>query len=63
MSLEIYHGSTRRRYPSAGLLENDVVITTYDTLKSEWRNQSEDSVLFRKSEMWARVVLDEGMFY
>lgn len=57
--MAIYHGSNRLRQ-SAGLLKNDIVITTYETLRHEWTNDSENSVLFADTEPWARVVLDEG---
>jgi SWI/SNF-related matrix-associated actin-dependent regulator of chromatin subfamily A3 len=50
-----YHGHDREKDASA-LGEYDVVITTYNTLASEYSKK--ESVLHRVS--WYRIVLDEG---
>jgi SNF2 family DNA or RNA helicase len=55
----VFHGPNRHRL-SSGLLNNDIVLTTYDTLRSEWTSSSTNSVRFSHSEGWARVILDEG---
>jgi len=55
----VYHGSNRDGL-SDELRSHDVVLTTYDTLRSEWTSKAGKGVLY--SEIWARVVLDEGKF-
>ncbi|KAJ6073167.1 Helicase C-terminal [Penicillium canescens] len=55
----VFHGPNRHKL-SSGLLNNDIVLTTYDTLRSEWSSGSTNSVLFSHSEGWARVILDEA---
>ncbi|KAK2764390.1 hypothetical protein FQN54_009084 [Arachnomyces sp. PD_36] len=40
------------------LLNHDIVLTTYDTLRYDWLGRAEDGPLY--SEEWARVVLDEA---
>lgn len=55
----VFHGPHRDKLTS-GLFDHDVVITTYDTLRSEWSSGPQNSVLFSNPEGWARVVLDEG---
>jgi len=58
----LYHGAEREQDIS-NLLKNDLVITTYDTLKADCPANSK-----RKSKRsgtlhsidWCRVVLDEG---
>jgi len=50
-----YHGSNREQL--AKEWQNfDVILTTYSTLRSEWRPTGP---LFRTK--WARVILDEGI--
>jgi SNF2 family DNA or RNA helicase len=55
--LALYHGSNRRRL-SSELHNYDIVLTNYDTLRSEWTGRARDGLLY--SEEWARIVLDEG---
>ena len=43
----------------AGLENLDVVLTTYQTLVSEWRAKKTSSFLFSKH--WHRIILDEGV--
>ena len=51
----MYHGS--ERHTTADELHNfDVVITTYDTLRSDWTRRGP----LYTQKTWARVVLDEG---
>ncbi|KAJ5175560.1 Helicase C-terminal [Penicillium canariense] len=40
-------------------MANDIVLTTYDTLRSEWSTSRSDSVLYHNHSGWARIVLDE----
>lgn len=58
----VYHGSLRQKNP--GLLSSfDVVLTTYDTIRTE-HVQTEASGRIQgviQSIFWHRVVLDEGM--
>ena len=54
----IYHRS-RSPITIARLLASDIVITTYDTIASQWRNAGRgDQCLLSTS--WNRIVLDEG---
>jgi hypothetical protein len=53
----IYHGSHRDRLAES-LLNHDLVLTTYDTLRTDWESDGMNSPLF--STKWARVVLDEA---
>ncbi|KAJ5681154.1 hypothetical protein N7536_012293 [Penicillium majusculum] len=55
----VFHGPHRQKLIPA-LFSQDIVITTYDTLRSEWSNDAENNVLFSNPEGWARVVLDEA---
>jgi len=52
----VYHGPKRRE----ALTESqnlDVVLTTYDTLRSDWAT---NGLLYART--WARVILDEGEY-
>ncbi|RGP72614.1 hypothetical protein FLONG3_6622 [Fusarium longipes] len=49
-----YHGSARRSLAKE-FRNNDIVLTTYQTLRSEWTNEGP---LFERK--WFRIVLDEG---
>jgi len=56
LRVSVYHGSERERLASE-LYQSDIVITTYETLRSDWvANGSLYSV------KWLRLVLDEGQF-
>ncbi|KAI1039961.1 hypothetical protein LB505_006019 [Fusarium chuoi] len=50
----LYHGTGRQSH-AKHFRDNDIVMTTYQTLRSEWTNKGP---LF--TEQWIRVVLDEG---
>jgi SNF2 family DNA or RNA helicase len=50
-----YHGS-KRQEASGNMASYDIVLTTYDTLRSDFICESP---LFE--QMWARVILDEGI--
>ncbi|KAL9094080.1 MAG: hypothetical protein Q9165_003750, partial [Trypethelium subeluteriae] len=50
-----YHGQRRKDY-STTIEENDIVITTYNTISAEYRNKH--SILHNIA--WYRIVLDEG---
>jgi SNF2 family DNA or RNA helicase len=52
--VSVYHGSNQQR-KSKELDDVDIVLTTYETLRSEWTT---NGALF--SEKWLRLVLDEG---
>lgn len=56
MSRLKFHGSSRPRDPAA-LLDKDVVLTTYDTVDSDFMKG--ESILYKVS--WYRIVLDEGV--
>lgn len=50
----MYHGSGRRRLSST-LKNSDLILTTYETLRSDWEA---NGALY--STEWYRIVLDEG---
>ena len=50
----MYQGSGRHRQSSI-FEDHDVILTTYETLRSDWQA---DGALY--STKWYRVVLDEG---
>lgn len=50
----VYHGAGRKSL-AKHFRKNDIVLTTYQTLRSEWNNEGP---LF--TEQWFRIVLDEG---
>ncbi len=53
-----YHGPKRSKNLT-GMLEFDIVLTTYDVVAQEWRNLNNQlSPLF--SMNWRRIILDEG---
>jgi SNF2 family DNA or RNA helicase len=54
MTVAVYHGADRDRLTSA-LQSQDLVLTTYETLVSEWRTGGALC-----SNKWHRIVLDEG---
>ncbi|KAF2792116.1 hypothetical protein K505DRAFT_408838 [Melanomma pulvis-pyrius CBS 109.77] len=54
MRVAVYHGSSRKRMP-AEFKNNDIIITTYETLRSDW---IASGPLY--SEKWHRLVLDEA---
>jgi SNF2 family DNA or RNA helicase len=54
MTVAVYHGADRDRLTSA-LQSQDLVLTTYETLVSEWRIGGALC-----SNKWHRIVLDEG---
>lgn len=54
--VSLYHGTGRERLAKQ-FQNNDIVLTTYQTLRSEWTNKGP---LF--TEQWFRVVLDEGQY-
>jgi len=62
LSVNVHHGPKRETLP-ARIANYDVVVTTYDTVSSEWFGASADSTdkgkcLFRVN--WWRIVLDEA---
>ncbi|KAL7972031.1 SNF2 family N-terminal domain-containing protein [Trichoderma sp. SZMC 28014] len=52
-----YHGSDRPTELEE-ILDSDIVVTTYSTLKAEFQNKSKKSLLHRID--WYRIVLDEA---
>ena len=50
----VYHGSARKHL-SQKLQNVEVVLTTYETMRSDWVN---GGALYL--EQWHRIVLDEG---
>lgn len=56
VKLLVYHGPKRQDLATA-LHDNDIVLTTYDTLRTDWSNHGP---LYTCT--WARVVLDEGWY-
>ncbi|KAH0541601.1 hypothetical protein FGG08_003949 [Glutinoglossum americanum] len=55
--MALYHGSNRHAL-STNLLSYDIVLTNYETLRSEFTGRGQDSLLY--SGEWARIVLDEA---
>ncbi|KAL7924430.1 SNF2 family N-terminal domain-containing protein [Trichoderma austrokoningii] len=51
-----YHGE--RPFKLENILDSDIVVTTYSTLKAEFQNKSVKSLLHRID--WYRIVLDEA---
>lgn len=49
----VYHGPKRRA--AANMASHDIVLTTYDTLQSEWSRQGP-----LVEQEWERIILDEG---
>lgn len=64
MKFLLYHG-TEREQEVSNILQYDIIITTYDTLKAECptisKNKSQRTGLLHSID-WCRVVLDEGRF-
>jgi SNF2 family DNA or RNA helicase len=54
-----YHGQGRERKLDV-LAQSDVVITTYNTLATDFTSLNRKSLLHKIH--WYRIVLDEGMF-
>ncbi|CEO59986.1 hypothetical protein PMG11_04632 [Penicillium brasilianum] len=55
----VFHGPTRHKLAS-NLTSNDIVLTTYETLRSEWSASRLNSILYQNHGGWARIVLDEA---
>lgn len=55
LGIMIYHGK-RRHDAKADITQNDIVLTTYETLRQDWMAKG---LLFRQK--WYRIVLDEGI--
>lgn len=54
-----HHGRSRRLVAASGADASDIVLTTYQTVESEYRQtKAKKGVLF--STHWDRIVLDEG---
>ena len=53
-----YYGPKRQAWFSS-IIRNDVVITTYGTVASEWNDMS-DTFKPLLSTDWGRIILDEG---
>lgn len=54
-----HHGRSRRQGAASGADASDIVLTTYQTVESEYRQtKAKKGVLF--STHWDRIVLDEG---
>jgi SWI/SNF-related matrix-associated actin-dependent regulator of chromatin subfamily A3 len=65
LRVSTYHGQKRFFIDSTTIAEHDVVITTYETMTSEyWGKNKKPSAIPRKdglfSVTWRRLVLDEG---
>lgn len=60
----IYHGRQKKNKKTSRLHEHDVVITTYETVASEYRaylaNRRRDSLLFGSGNRFYRIILDEA---
>lgn len=58
-----YHGTRKEPITPKSIADFDVVISTYDSVSSEWHSQK-STTLPRKSGVfsvkWRRVILDEG---
>ncbi|RAK81215.1 DEAD/DEAH box helicase [Aspergillus fijiensis CBS 313.89] len=51
----IYHGANRGKVKPSLIREYNIVITTYDTIRQDWRTKDGLSI-----ETWYRIVLDEA---
>lgn len=60
VKVAVFHGPDRHKL-APKLMTNDIILTTYETLRSEWSTGLADSVLYQNHGGWARVVLDEGI--
>ena len=60
VKVAIFHGLNRHKV-APNLMTNDIVLTTYETLRSEWSTDRANSVLYQSHGGWARIVLDEGI--
>jgi len=56
LRLYVYHG-TARKISSFASLNHDIVITTYETLTTEWSRHAEKPLF---SHTWHRIILDEA---
>ncbi|RYP49271.1 hypothetical protein DL768_004994 [Monosporascus sp. mg162] len=54
LRVAVYHGS-QKKDTSAQLRDSDIILTTYETMRSSWVAQD-----WLYQETWRRVVLDEG---
>ena len=58
----LYHSSQGSTASFQDFINYDVVVTTYDTVSTQWRNASKSpQPLFCKS--WHRLILDEGLHH
>lgn len=56
LQLYVYHGAARKTSSFASL-KHDIVITTYETLTTEWSRHAEKPLF---SHTWHRIILDEA---
>ncbi|KIX07367.1 uncharacterized protein Z518_02020 [Rhinocladiella mackenziei CBS 650.93] len=56
LRLHVYHGMARKSSDFASL-DYDIVITTYETLSTEWSRHPEKPLF---SHIWHRIILDEA---
>ena len=65
LRIMFYHGTRKQPISPKTIDDYDVVITTYDSVSSEWHSQKSTTVPRKGgvfSVTWRRVILDEGKF-
>jgi SWI/SNF-related matrix-associated actin-dependent regulator of chromatin subfamily A3 len=64
LRIMFYHGTRKQPLTPKEIQKYDIVISTYDSVSSEWHSQK-SATLPRRSGVfsfkWRRVILDEGM--
>jgi SWI/SNF-related matrix-associated actin-dependent regulator of chromatin subfamily A3 len=66
LRIMFYHGTRKQPLTPKEIKKYDIVISTYDSVSSEWHSQK-SATLPRRSGVfsfkWRRVILDEGMSF
>jgi SWI/SNF-related matrix-associated actin-dependent regulator of chromatin subfamily A3 len=56
----VYHGARKQPLNPSSIKDFDVVVTTYDTVRSEYWSKKKQASTGIASVKWRRIVLDEG---